>query len=110
MKTLLNPSFVSVIFAQVASLFGDAVLRFALPLYVLNLTGSAALMGAVAAAAWIPYIVLTPIGGVAADRVPRARRHHRPHRPVHLRAHHPVRRAERVSAHRAGGGALHRAA
>ncbi|WP_302392882.1 MFS transporter [Eggerthella sinensis] len=73
MKTLLNPSFVSVIFAQVASLFGDAVLRFALPLYVLNLTGSAALMGAVAAAAWIPYIVLTPIGGVAADRVNKRR-------------------------------------
>lgn len=73
MKTLFNPSFVSVIVAQTASLFGDAVLRFALPLYVLNLTGSAALMGAVAACAWIPYIVLTPIGGVAADRVNKRR-------------------------------------
>ena len=58
MNTLLNRSFVSVIFAQIASLFGDAVLRFALPLYVLNQTGSAALMGAVSACAWIPYIVL----------------------------------------------------
>ena len=38
MNTLLNRSFVSVIFAQIASLFGDAVLRFALPLYVLNQT------------------------------------------------------------------------
>ena len=47
MKSLFNRSFVSVVFAQIASLFGDAVLRFALPLYVLNLTGSAALMGAV---------------------------------------------------------------
>lgn len=73
MKTLLNPSFVSVIIAQTASLFGDAVLRFALPLYVLNLTGSAALMGVVAACAWVPYIVLTPIGGVAADRVNKRR-------------------------------------
>lgn len=72
-KTLLNRSFVSVIIVQIASLFGDAVLRFALPLYVLNLTGSAALMGAVAAAAWLPYIVLTPIGGVAADRVNKRR-------------------------------------
>ena len=63
----------SVIFAQIASLFGDAVLRFALPLYVLNQTGSAALMGAVSACAWIPYIVLTPIGGVAADRVNKRR-------------------------------------
>lgn len=73
MKSLFNRSFVSVVFAQIASLFGDAVLRFALPLYVLNLTGSAALMGAVAAAAWLPYIVLTPIGGVAADRVNKKR-------------------------------------
>lgn len=73
MKRLLNRSFVSVLIAQIASLFGDAVLRFALPLYVLNLTGSAALMGAVAAAAWLPYIVLTPIGGVAADRVNKRR-------------------------------------
>ena len=73
MKSLFNRSFVSVVFAQIASLFGDAVLRFALPLYVLNLTGSAALMGAVAAAAWLPYIVLTPIGGVAADRVNKRR-------------------------------------
>lgn len=73
MNTLINRSFVSVIFAQIASLFGDAVLRFALPLYVLNQTGSAALMGAVSACAWIPYIVLTPIGGVAADRVNKRR-------------------------------------
>ena len=73
MNILLNRSFVSVIFAQIASLFGDAVLRFALPLYVLNQTGSAALMGAVSACAWIPYIVLPPIGGVAADRVNKRR-------------------------------------
>ena len=73
MKSLLNPAFVSVVVAQTASLFGDAVLRFALPLYVLNLTGSATLMGVVAACAWIPYIILTPIGGVAADRVNKRR-------------------------------------
>ena len=73
MASLLNRSFISVVIVQIASLFGDAVLRFALPLYVLNLTGSAALMGAVAAAAWIPYIVLTPIGRVAADRVNKKR-------------------------------------
>ncbi|MEG0015943.1 MAG: MFS transporter [Gordonibacter sp.] len=73
MRNLFNRSFVSVIIVQIASLFGDAVLRFALPLYVLNLTGSAALMGAVAAAAWLPYIVLTPIGGVVADRVNKRR-------------------------------------
>lgn len=73
MKSLINTAFISVVVAQTASLFGDAVLRFALPLYVLNLTGSAALMGIVAACAWIPYIILTPIGGVAADRVNKRR-------------------------------------
>ena len=66
MDKLLNRSFVSIVIVQIASLFGDAVLRFALPLYVLNVTGSAALMGAVSAVAWLPYLVLTPIGGVAA--------------------------------------------
>ena len=45
MDKLLNRSFVSIVIVQIASLFGDAVLRFALPLYVLNVTGSAALMG-----------------------------------------------------------------
>ncbi len=73
MDKLLNRSFVSIVIVQIASLFGDAVLRFALPLYVLNVTGSAALMGAVSAAAWLPYLVLTPIGGVAADRVNKRR-------------------------------------
>ena len=73
MAALFNRSFVSVIIVQIASLFGDAVLRFALPLYVLNVTGSAALMGAVSAAAWLPYLLLTPIGGVAADRVNKRR-------------------------------------
>lgn len=73
MEKLFNRSFVSVIIVQIASLFGDAVLRFALPLYVLNLTGSAALMGVVGACAWIPYILLTPIGGVAADRLRKRR-------------------------------------
>ena len=113
MDKLLNRSFVSIVIVQIASLFGDAVLRFALPLYVLNVTGSAALMGAVSAAAWLPYLVLTPIGGVAADRVnkrrimavldtllaldvrgvPRARRRDRSRGTVHLRAHRAVRGA-----------------
>lgn len=59
--------------AQVVSLFGNAVLRFALPLYVLNITGSSTAMGAVTACAWVPYIVLAPIGGVLADRVRKRR-------------------------------------
>ena len=68
MNTLLNRSSASVIFAQIASLFGDAVLRFALPLYVLNQTGSAALMGAVSACAWILHRAGRPIGGCGRPR------------------------------------------
>lgn len=65
--------FFALVVAQIVSLFGNAVLRFALPLYVLNLTGSAGVMGTVMACAWLPYIVLTPMGGVAADRVRKQR-------------------------------------
>lgn len=73
MESLISRSFVSLVIVQIASLFGSAVLQFALPLYVLDLTESATLMAAVTAAAWLPYIVLTPIGGVAADRVNKKR-------------------------------------
>ncbi len=73
MESLISRSFVSLVIVQIASLFGSAVLRFALPLYVLDLTESATLMAAVTAAAWLPYIVLTPIGGVAADRANKKR-------------------------------------
>ena len=73
MESLISRSFVSLVIVQIASLFGSAELRFALPLYVLDLTESATLMAAVTAAAWLPYIVLTPIGGVAADRVNKKR-------------------------------------
>lgn len=73
MKSLLNKSFISLLIAQIFSLCGDAMLRFALPLFVLNVTGSATLMGVVGACAWIPYIVLTPFAGVAADRVNKRR-------------------------------------
>lgn len=58
-----------VVIGQIISLFGNAVLRFALPLYLLNQTGSAALFGVVSACAFLPMIVLNPIGGIFADRV-----------------------------------------
>lgn len=65
----LTGAFWTLAAAQVVSLFGNAVLRFALPLHVLGVTGSSAVMGVVTACAWVPYIVLAPIGGVAADRI-----------------------------------------
>lgn len=64
-----NRNFIMVVLGQIVSLFGNAILRFALPLYLLNETGSAALFGAVSACAFIPMIILSPVGGIFADRV-----------------------------------------
>ncbi|MDE7318503.1 MAG: MFS transporter [Lachnospiraceae bacterium] len=61
--------FTLVVIGQVISLFGNAAVRFALPLYLLNLTGSSALYGTVTACAFLPPILLSPIGGMIADRV-----------------------------------------
>lgn len=69
----LPPALKALIAAQLFSLLGEAVMRFALPLYVLNLTGSASVYGAVVAAAFVPYVLLTPLGGVLADRLCRQR-------------------------------------
>lgn len=61
--------FMLVVVGQIISLFGNAAVRFALPLYLLNLTGSSALYGTVTACAFIPAILLSPVGGIVADRV-----------------------------------------
>ena len=46
--------FILVIIGQIISLSGNAIIRFALPLYLLNQTGSSALYGAVTACAFLP--------------------------------------------------------
>lgn len=66
---LFSKDFTLVVIGQIISLFGNATIRFALPLYLLNLTGSSALYGTVTACAFIPAILLSPIGGIVADRV-----------------------------------------
>lgn len=72
MKTdqkLFSKDFTLVVIGQIISLFGNATIRFALPLYLLNLTGSSALYGTVTACAFLPAIILSPVGGIVADRV-----------------------------------------
>lgn len=66
---LLNKNFILMVIGQIISLFGNAILRFALPLYLLEETGSATLFGLVSACSFIPMILLTPFGGIIADRV-----------------------------------------
>lgn len=61
--------FYLVVIGQIISLFGNAVMRFALPIHLLNVTGSAAILGVVSGCAFIPLAVMSPIGGIIADRV-----------------------------------------
>lgn len=68
-QKLFSKDFTLVVIGQIISLFGNATIRFALPLYLLNLTGSSALYGTVTACAFIPAILMSPIGGIVADRV-----------------------------------------
>jgi MFS family permease len=67
-KRLFSRDFTLVVVGQIISLFGNAILRFALPLYLLRQTGSPELLGAAGAAALIPAVLCSPIGGVTADR------------------------------------------
>ena len=68
-QKLFSKDFTLVVIGQIISLFGNAALRFALPLYLLNQTGSSVLYGTVMACALIPSILLSPVGGIVADRV-----------------------------------------
>ena len=68
-EKIFSTSFIFVVIGQIISLFGNGILRFALPLHLLNITGSPALYGLVSALAFIPIVLLTPIGGLIADRV-----------------------------------------
>ncbi|MDZ5254510.1 MFS transporter [Clostridium sp. LIBA-8841] len=68
-KKLFNKDFTIVVLGQIISLFGNAIIRFALPLYLLRETNSVALFGLVSATSFIPMILLSLVGGVIADRV-----------------------------------------
>ncbi len=68
-NTLKNKNFLLIVIGQVISLFGNGILRFALPLYLLKITDSPSLFGIVSALSFLPLIALMPIGGIIADRV-----------------------------------------
>lgn len=67
----LNRNFVFLMLGQIASLIGNGTLKFALAMYVLERTGSAAVFAGMLSAAMLPTIVLSPFGGVLADRMNR---------------------------------------
>ncbi|MCL2248528.1 MAG: MFS transporter [Oscillospiraceae bacterium] len=70
---LWNRDFSLVLFGQIISIFGNMILSFALPLYVLDVTGSAAQYGLVLGLPFISLLILTPIGGIMADRLRKQR-------------------------------------
>lgn len=66
---LFNRNFIFVILGQSISMFGTAILRFTLSLYILDLTGSATVFGMITAISMIPTILISPFGGIVADRM-----------------------------------------
>ena len=68
-KNGFSRDFMLVVLGQIISLFGNAVVRFALPLHLLNISGSPTLYGMVSALAFLPLLIMSPLGGVIADRV-----------------------------------------
>jgi len=70
-EKLLNRNFTLLILGQVSSLLGNLTLRFALSMYVLEQTGSASLFAGLLAASMLPTILLSPFGGILADRADR---------------------------------------
>lgn len=70
-EKLFTKNFTLLVLGQVSSLFGNYILRLALSMYVLELTGSAAVFAGLLSAATIPTILLSPFGGILADRADR---------------------------------------
>lgn len=67
-QRLFTRNFTLLILGQASSLFGNYILRLALSMYVLEVTGSAAVFAGILSAAVIPTILLSPFGGILADR------------------------------------------
>lgn len=70
-QKLFTGNFILLILGQLSSLFGNFILKLALSMYVLDATGSAAVFAGILSAAVIPTIILSPLGGILADRADR---------------------------------------
>ena len=70
---LFTRNFTLLILGQASSLLGNGALRFAVSMYVLDATGSAGTFSLIVALSMLPMIVISPLGGVLADRADRRR-------------------------------------
>ncbi len=70
-QKLFTRNFTFLILGQVSSLIGNYTLKFALSMYVLERTGSASVFAGLLALSMFPTILLSPFGGILADRANR---------------------------------------
>lgn len=70
-RPLRSRDFVLLVAGQGISLFGNMMLRFAMSMWVLDETGSATIFASILAVSIVPTILLSPFGGVLADRINR---------------------------------------
>lgn len=70
-ERLFTRNFTFLILGQISSLLGNYTLKFALSMYILEQTGSASVFAAMLAVAMLPTILLSPFGGILADRANR---------------------------------------
>lgn len=70
-QRLFTRNFTFLILGQVSSLIGNYTLKFALSMYVLEQTGAASIFAGMLALAMLPTILLSPFGGILADRTNR---------------------------------------
>lgn len=66
-----NKNFIIIVIGQVISLFGNAIQRFSMSLYLLEFTGSTATFANILAISTIPYILFAPIAGRLSDNINR---------------------------------------
>lgn len=70
-EKLFTRNFTLLILGQVSSLTGNYTLKFGLSMYVLEQTGSASIFAGMLSAALLPTVLLSPFGGILADRANR---------------------------------------
>ncbi|MCL2393010.1 MAG: MFS transporter, partial [Oscillospiraceae bacterium] len=67
--TLWNKNFLLLSIGKILSIFGNQVLTFALPLYILEASDSPALFGTILGLSFLPAALTVPLGGIMADRL-----------------------------------------
>lgn len=64
-----NKNFIIIVIGQIISLFGNAIQRFSMSLYLLAFTGSTSTFATILSLSTIPYIIFAPIAGRLSDKI-----------------------------------------